>query len=333
MHLPAEIGDYTDFYSSRAHAYNCGCMLRSPENALQPNWLHMPVCYHGRASSVFVSGTPVVRPCGQLAQPPGEGGRPACEHGASRQLDFELETAFFFGGPPTAPGETISLAEADRRIFGLVLMNDWSARDIQASPAPGATSGVTACKRVRESCACSSDRRRRARRRPRRGRWCRSARSAPRTSPPPSRPGLSRSSPSSPSDAPPPTARRSTTPRRCHTSATRTTDPPPSTSPSPHRSRAPACPRPRPLRAPTTATCTGTSDSRSRRSPHAAATPPRRRPRPTPALTLGAICRPQLAHHAVTGCVMRPVCAAPPPPPCLPSPAPSPPAPAADAAC
>ena len=77
MHLPAEIGDYTDFYSSRAHAYNCGCMLRSPENALQPNWLHMPVCYHGRASSVFVSGTPVVRPCGQLARPPGEGGRPA----------------------------------------------------------------------------------------------------------------------------------------------------------------------------------------------------------------------------------------------------------------
>ncbi|XP_042330123.1 fumarylacetoacetase [Sceloporus undulatus] len=126
MHLPAEIGDYTDFYSSRQHATNVGVMFRGKENALMPNWLHLPVGYHGRASSVVVSGTPIWRPMGQMrpddAKPP--------VFGACKLLDIELEMAFFVG-PGNKPGEPISISEAHKHIFGMVLMNDWSARDIQ----------------------------------------------------------------------------------------------------------------------------------------------------------------------------------------------------------
>ena len=125
LHLPAEIGDYTDFYSSRQHATNVGSMFRDPENALMPNWLHLPVGYHGRASSVVVSGTDVVRPRGQHKPddaPP--------TFGPSRLLDIELELGFFVG-PGNRLGEPIPMEEAGRHIFGFVLVNDWSARDIQ----------------------------------------------------------------------------------------------------------------------------------------------------------------------------------------------------------
>ena len=125
MHLPAQIGDYTDFYSSRQHATNVGTMFRGADNALMPNWLHLPVGYHGRASSVVVSGTPVVRPSGQ--QKP-EGAPPV--FGPSRLLDIELEMGFFVG-PGNALGEPISMNDAADQIFGFVLVNDWSARDIQ----------------------------------------------------------------------------------------------------------------------------------------------------------------------------------------------------------
>ncbi len=127
MHLPVDIGDYTDFYSSRQHAYNVGVMFRDPSNALLPNWLHMPVGYHGRASSIVVSGTPIRRPMGQYKPSPDA----APEFGASRQLDFELEVAFIAYDGNTL-GDRISTAEAEEKIFGLVLFNDWSARDIQA---------------------------------------------------------------------------------------------------------------------------------------------------------------------------------------------------------
>ncbi|KAM9461739.1 fumarylacetoacetase [Clarias gariepinus] len=127
MHLPAEIGDYTDFYSSKDHATNVGIMFRGKENALMPNWLRLPVGYHGRASSVVVSGTPIRRPQGQMrpdtAKPP--------VFGPSKQLDIELEMAFFVG-PGNKLGEPISIEKAHEHIFGMVLMNDWSARDIQA---------------------------------------------------------------------------------------------------------------------------------------------------------------------------------------------------------
>ena len=125
MHLPAEVGDYTDFYSSRQHATNVGSMFRDPDNALLPNWLHLPVGYHGRASSVVVSGTDVVRPSGQLKP---DDGPPT--FGPTRLLDIELELGFFVG-PGNALGEPIAIAEASRHIFGFVLVNDWSARDIQ----------------------------------------------------------------------------------------------------------------------------------------------------------------------------------------------------------
>ena len=126
MHLPVQVGDYTDFYSSEDHARNVGKMFRDPENALLPNWKHMPVGYHGRASSIVVSGTPIRRPSGQTR--PDENAPPV--FGPSRLLDFELEMAFVtHGGKPM--GESISTAEADDFIFGLALFNDWSARDIQ----------------------------------------------------------------------------------------------------------------------------------------------------------------------------------------------------------
>uniref|UniRef100_G3WQ21 Fumarylacetoacetase n=1 Tax=Sarcophilus harrisii TaxID=9305 RepID=G3WQ21_SARHA len=119
-------GDYTDFYSSRQHATNIGIMFRGKENALMPNWLHLPVGYHGRASSVVVSGTPIRRPVGQLC--PDETKPPV--HGVSKLLDFELEMAFFVG-PGNKLGEPIPINKAHEHIFGMVLMNDWSARDIQ----------------------------------------------------------------------------------------------------------------------------------------------------------------------------------------------------------
>ncbi|KAL8558749.1 hypothetical protein ACOMHN_043693 [Nucella lapillus] len=163
MHLPATIGDYTDFYSSRNHAINVGTMFRGPDNALMPNWTHLPVGYHGRASSVVVSGTPIRRPAGQMrpdeSQPPVFG---ACKlmdielemaffiiniitiiitiiiitvcqppvFGACKLMDIELEMAFFTG-PPTHMGERVTIDKAEDYIFGMVLMNDWSARDIQ----------------------------------------------------------------------------------------------------------------------------------------------------------------------------------------------------------
>ncbi|MEO0558622.1 MAG: fumarylacetoacetase [Bacteroidota bacterium] len=125
LHLPAEIGDYTDFYSSRQHATNVGTMFRGADNALMPNWLHLPVGYHGRASSVVVSGMPVVRPSGQ--QKPDDA-PPVLGH--SRLLDIELELGFFVG-PGNALGDSITIADAADQIFGFVLVNDWSARDIQ----------------------------------------------------------------------------------------------------------------------------------------------------------------------------------------------------------
>lgn len=126
MHLPVKIGDYTDFYSSEQHAYNVGCMFRDPENALMPNWKHIPVGYHGRASSVIVSGVPIHRPNGQ--QRPDDTQPPV--FGPSKLLDFELEMGFITCGE-SALGQAISTAEAADYIFGMVLLNDWSARDIQ----------------------------------------------------------------------------------------------------------------------------------------------------------------------------------------------------------
>jgi fumarylacetoacetase len=127
MLLPVDIGDYTDFYSSREHATNVGTMLRGPENALMPNWLHLPVAYHGRASSVVVSGTDLHRPKGQSK--PADA--PAPVFGPSRSLDFELEMGFFIG-PGNELGRPIPIDQAPEHIFGMVLVNDWSARDIQA---------------------------------------------------------------------------------------------------------------------------------------------------------------------------------------------------------
>jgi len=126
MQLPARVGDYTDFYSSYHHAHNVGTMLRGPENALMPNWKWLPVAYHGRASSVVVSGTEVKRPRGQTKPP--DANSPV--YGPSKSLDFELETAFFIG-PGNTLGEPVSIDRAEDHIFGMVLMNDWSARDLQ----------------------------------------------------------------------------------------------------------------------------------------------------------------------------------------------------------
>ena len=126
MQLPACIGDYTDFYSSYHHAHNVGTMLRGPENALMPNWKWLPVAYHGRASSIVVSGTEVKRPHGQTK--PADASAPV--FGSSKSLDFELETAFFIG-PGNPLGQPVSIDHAEEHIFGIVLMNDWSARDIQ----------------------------------------------------------------------------------------------------------------------------------------------------------------------------------------------------------
>ena len=126
MCLPVNIGDYTDFYSSREHATNIGTMIRDPQNALSPNWLYIPVGYHGRSSSVVVSGQNIHRPKGQIKPNPEE---PPI-YAPCRLLDFELEMAFItFDGKPL--GDSISTLEAEEYIFGMCLFNDWSARDIQ----------------------------------------------------------------------------------------------------------------------------------------------------------------------------------------------------------
>ncbi len=126
LKLPARIGDYTDFYSSYHHAHNVGTMLRGADNALMPNWKHLPVGYHGRTSSIVVSGTEVRRPHGQTKAADAL----APSFGPSKSLDYELETAFLIG-PGNRLGEPIPIDRAADHIFGLVLMNDWSARDVQ----------------------------------------------------------------------------------------------------------------------------------------------------------------------------------------------------------
>ena len=126
LQLPVDVGDYTDFYSSKQHATNVGTMFRGAENALKDNWVHLPVGYHGRASSVILSGRDVRRPCGQT--------RPNADEppvfGPTKLLDFELETGFFVGNGNEL-GTPIPIDEAGDHIFGMVLVNDWSARDIQ----------------------------------------------------------------------------------------------------------------------------------------------------------------------------------------------------------
>ena len=126
MQLPVLIGDYTDFYSSKEHATNVGKMFRDPENALLPNWLHIPVGYHGRSSTIVPSGIPVHRPNGQTL-PPGET-QPV--FGPSKRVDFELEMGFITTDA-NVMGEAIPIDKAEEHIFGMVLFNDWSARDIQ----------------------------------------------------------------------------------------------------------------------------------------------------------------------------------------------------------
>jgi fumarylacetoacetase len=126
LHLPFQVAGYTDFYSSKEHATNVGVMFRGKDNALQPNWLHMPIGYNGRASTVIVSGTQVRRPRGQLKPPTSD----APTFGPCKRLDFELEMGVVVG-QPSAMGEMLTEAQAEAMIFGFVLLNDWSARDIQ----------------------------------------------------------------------------------------------------------------------------------------------------------------------------------------------------------
>jgi fumarylacetoacetase len=126
LHMPIAVAGYTDFYSSKEHATNVGVMFRGKDNALQPNWLHMPIGYNGRASTVVVSGTKVKRPRGQLKPPNVE----APSFGPCKRLDFELEMGFVVG-QPSAMGEMLSEQQAEAMIFGFVILNDWSARDIQ----------------------------------------------------------------------------------------------------------------------------------------------------------------------------------------------------------
>lgn len=126
MLMPVHVVDYTDFYSSIEHATNVGMMFRGKDNALMPNWKHLPVGYHGRASSIVVSGTDLHRPKGQTMPPNAE--KPV--YGPSKRMDFELEMAFLIGRE-TQVGDTVSTADAEEHIFGFVLFNDWSARDLQ----------------------------------------------------------------------------------------------------------------------------------------------------------------------------------------------------------
>jgi fumarylacetoacetase len=126
MVMPLNIPNYTDFYSSREHATNVGIMMRGPDNALMPNWLHLPVAYHGRASSVVISGTDIARPHGQTKAD--DASSPT--FGPSRSLDFELELGMLIG-PGNELGKPIPTSQAAEHVFGMVLVNDWSARDIQ----------------------------------------------------------------------------------------------------------------------------------------------------------------------------------------------------------
>jgi fumarylacetoacetase len=126
MQMPLIVPNYTDFYSSEQHAFNVGSMFRDPKNALLPNWKHLPVGYHGRASSIVISGTPIHRPKGQLK--PNADAPPV--FAPTSKLDFELEVAFVSCSETTL-GKPVSVSEAADHIFGFVLFNDWSARDIQ----------------------------------------------------------------------------------------------------------------------------------------------------------------------------------------------------------
>jgi len=126
MEMPVDIGDYTDFYSSREHATNVGTMFRGPDAALMPNWLHLPVGYHGRASSVVLSGTDIVRPKGQTKAPDAE--KPS--FGDCNRMDFELEMGVLIGSGNIL-SEPIAVDDAKNHVFGFTLVNDWSARDIQ----------------------------------------------------------------------------------------------------------------------------------------------------------------------------------------------------------
>ena len=126
MHLPVKVGDYTDFYSSIEHATNIGSMFRDPSNPLLPNWRHLPVGYHGRASSIIVSGIDIFRPQGQVM--PVDSDKPVFT--SSKRIDFELEMGYIIG-KQSPLGSSITTDDADNYIFGKVLFNDWSARDIQ----------------------------------------------------------------------------------------------------------------------------------------------------------------------------------------------------------
>ena len=127
LHLPFEVADYVDFYASEHHAANVGRLFRPDGDPLTPNWKHLPIGYHGRAGTVVVSGTPVVRPCGQRKAP----GEPAPAYGPTQRLDVEAELGFVAGGG-TEPGERVALDGADAHVFGVCLVNDWSARDLQS---------------------------------------------------------------------------------------------------------------------------------------------------------------------------------------------------------
>ena len=131
LHLPLKIGNYTDFYAGKNHAYNCGVIFRGPSNALQPNYTHMPVAYHGRASSVVVSGTSIRRPVGQVLENPGEAQKKVPVLSPSKRLDIELELGAFIC-KSSQIGEPISVEQAHEHLFGFVLLNDWSARDLQS---------------------------------------------------------------------------------------------------------------------------------------------------------------------------------------------------------
>lgn len=126
-HLPMEIGDYTDFFVGRNHAYNCGVILFDPEHALAPNYYHLPVGYHGRSSSVVVSGTPIRRPFGQILDANKKPMQSPC-----LWLDFEMELGAFVC-KANKMGEPILVDEAEDALFGMVMLNDWSARDIQCA--------------------------------------------------------------------------------------------------------------------------------------------------------------------------------------------------------
>jgi len=128
MMLPIKIGDYTDFYSSKEHATNVGALFRDPNNALLPNWKHLPVAYHGRASSIVVSGTPLIRPLGQFKKNKDD---VMPTFGPTQALDYELELGFVIG-KNSILGEPIAIENTSEYIFGFLLFNDWSARDIQS---------------------------------------------------------------------------------------------------------------------------------------------------------------------------------------------------------